>query len=150
MLYGDRGRGDREEAGASVPGRDYTFGIDRGGTRGAGRSQGAEHVRFDSVVVVPIRTTRSQPPSSALTDPHVQSAAATSVSLPSSSVSIQGTTITMTVPLSKLPSAGHAIDQWNVNFFTANPRQKPGFRRVASLTPEFADFQVFVKPPPKQ
>jgi hypothetical protein len=84
------------------------------------------------------------------------------ISLPRSAVAIAGPTITITVPListganttptfssgtNLLTSSGKAIDQWNVNFFTRNPTQKPNFQSVASLTPEFTDFQVFVPQP---
>ena len=58
--------------------------------------------------------------------------------------------ITVTVPLSMLPSSGKAFDQWNVNFFARNPAQGRSVRGVASLTPEYTMFQVFVNPPPKQ
>ena len=37
-----------------------------------------------------------------------------------------------------------------VNFFTRNPAQKNNFHSVASLTPEYTEFQVGVKPPPQQ
>ncbi|MBV8607214.1 MAG: hypothetical protein JO034_07105, partial [Singulisphaera sp.] len=73
--------------------------------------------------------------------------------LSSSAVKIQGNTITITVPLlsstgsNLLTSSGKAIDQWNVNFFTRNPVQKANFQSIASFTPEFTEFQVFVPQP---
>ena len=57
------------------------------------------------------------------------------------------TTPTFSSGTNLLTSSGKAIDQWNVNFFTRNPTQKPNFQSVASFTPEFTDFQVFVPQP---
>ena len=53
----------------------------------------------------------------------------------------------VTVPLGDLPSNGHAIDQWNVNFFTRNPPCQSDFHSIASFTPEHTMFQIYVKRP---
>ena len=124
----------------------YNFGIDRGGASERGPFPGREHIRFDTVVVAQVKKAGVSA-FLRLTDPQTNQPGAAAVPLPASSVSIAGNTVTITVPLSKLPSSGRAVDQWNVNFFTSNPNQKPGFRGVASLTPEFTEFQVHVKPP---
>jgi hypothetical protein len=143
----------------------YTFAIDRGGASEDGPFPGRPRIRFDTVVVAAIRQSgisayyqlsdpsTNQPGS--LPQPTTTPATLGNriQRLSSSNVSIQGNTITITVPLlsstgsNLLTSSGKAIDQWNVNFFTRNPRQKPDFRSVASLTPEFTEFQVYVKQP---
>jgi hypothetical protein len=143
----------------------YTFGIDRGGASRTGPFPGRRHIRFDTVVVAVIRRTGisayyqlSDPSTNQpgrLPQPTTTPATLGNriIRLSSSSVRIQGNTITITVPLlsstgaNMLTSSGKAIDQWNVNFFTRFPNQKPDFHSVASLTPEFTDFQVFVRKP---
>lgn len=124
----------------------YTFGIDRGGASKRGPFPGREHIRFDAVVVAEI-TPKGLNAYVQATDPISNQPGTLKKALPSSAVSIQGNTITFTVPLSMLPTAGHAYNQWNANFFTSNPAQKQNFRSIASLTPEFTEFQIYVKPP---
>jgi hypothetical protein len=130
----------------------YTFAIDRGGASRNGPFPGRRHIRFDTVVVAAIKQSgisAYMQLNSANNNQPLQPI----TRLSSSNVKIQGNTITITVPLlsssgtNLLPSTGKAIDQWNVNFFTRNPRQKPDFHSVASLTPEFTEFQVYVKQP---
>jgi hypothetical protein len=123
----------------------YTFGIDRGGASRHGPFPGREHIRFDSVVVAAIRT-KGISAYVQLNDPRTNQPLTPIKSLPSSSVSIVGDRITIGVPLKMLPSSGHALDQWNVNFFTRDPSMRPDFHSVASFTPEFTEFQVHVKP----
>ncbi len=82
-----------------------------------------------------------------LTDRFTNQPLTSIVKLSSSSLSINGNLIRITVPLSMLPSSGKAFNQWNVNFFTQNPAQKNNFHSIASLTPEFTQFQVGVTPP---
>lgn len=124
----------------------YTFGIDRGGASKRGPFPGREHVRFDSVVVASVRRS-GLTASVQLGAPPTNQARPPGQALPSSSVSIKGDMLTITVPLAMLPSSGHAVAQWNVNFFTSIPGQKrSNFHNVASFTPEFTDFQVYVKP----
>jgi hypothetical protein len=143
----------------------YMFGIDRGGAAERGPFPGRPNIRFDTVVVAAIRnrgvTAYYQLNDPSTNQPGTLPAPATSpatlgnrlLPLSSSAVKIQGNTITITVPLlsstgsNLLTSSGKAIDQWNVNFFTRNPLQKANFQSVASLTPEFTDFQVFVPQP---
>jgi hypothetical protein len=138
----------------------YTFAIDRGGASEDGPFPGRPRIRFDTVVVVAIRPTGTSAyvqlnnPSTNQPLTPIQRFS----SIPGSSFTIQGNVITVTLPLmltsgtpptttNLLPSSGKAIDQWNVNFFTRNPAQKPDFHSVASLTPEFTEFQVYVKQP---
>lgn len=127
----------------------YTFGIDRGGASKSGPFSDREHIRFDSVVVAVFKasglTAYVQ-----LNDPQTNQPGTPAKTLKASSVSVHAATITISVPLSMLPSSGHAIDQWNVNFFTGNPDQKPDFHSIASFTPEFTEFQVFMKPLARQ
>jgi hypothetical protein len=127
----------------------YTFGIDRGGASKSGPFPGRPHVRFDSVVVADVAR-KGLTAYVQLNDPRTNQPGTPIKPLPSSDVAITGNVITITVPISMLPSSGHAIDQWNVNFFTRNPAQKRDFHSVASLTPEFTSFQVYVKPPATQ
>lgn len=124
----------------------YWFGIDRGGASKTGPFPGRGNIRFDATVsatIVKGKLTASL----ALNNPQTNQPPTSAESLPSKDVKISGNTITITVPLSMLPSTGHAIDQWNVNFFTRNPDQKPNIHSVASFTPEFTEFQIYVKPP---
>jgi len=123
----------------------YTFGIDRGGASKRGPFPGREHVRFDTVVVAQM-TQKGVTAYVQLNNPQTNQPHTPTKPLPASRVTIRGNVITVTVPLSMLPSSGHAINQWNVNFFPADPGQKGDFHSVASLTPEFTDFQVYVKP----
>ncbi len=127
----------------------YTFGIDRGGASKTGPFPGRPHVRFDSVVVAEV-SKKGLSAYAQLNDPRTNQTGTPPKPLPPSDVTIAGNVITMTVPLSMLPSSGHAIDQWNVNFFTRNPAQKRDFHSVASLTPEFTSFQVYAKSPATQ
>lgn len=143
----------------------YVFGIDRGGADERGPYPGRPNIRFDTVVVAAIRNngvsayyqlsdpSTNQPgtlPAPATTPATLGNGIHT---LSSSNVTIRGNTITITVPLlsstgsNLLTSSGKAIDQWNVNFFTRNPVQKANFQSIASFTPEFTDFQVFVPQP---
>jgi hypothetical protein len=122
----------------------YTFGIDRGHASNVGPFPGRPSIRFDSVVVVKFLKkglTAYVQFIDSLT--HLPSPAK---ALPASSVVVHGIVLTVTVPLSLLPSSGHAYNQWNVNFFTRNPDQKPDFHSVASFTPEYTQFQVFAVP----
>lgn len=130
----------------SAQGAAYTFAIDRGGASQRGPFPGREHIRFDTVVVAEFLTTGPKAYLK-LTNALTNQPDTAPKALPASSVSVQGATITIRVPMSLLPSSGHAMNQWNVNFYTQNLGQKPGIRSVASLTPEFTEFQVAVTPP---
>ncbi|QEH38378.1 hypothetical protein OJF2_69790 [Aquisphaera giovannonii] len=124
----------------------YTFGIDRGGSSKTGPFPGRPHIRFDSVVVAQV-TTKGIAAYVQINDPRTNQPGTTPKALPSSAVTVSGDEIAVKVPLSMLPSSGHAMNQWNVNFFTRNPNQKATFRGIASFTPEFTSFQIYVKPP---
>ena len=124
----------------------YSFGIDRGGAPKRGAFPGRDLIRIDAVVSV---VTGPKGPA-ATVSPNNQPANTPGTSpkaLPSSAVAIQGDTVTVIVPLSLLPSTGHAVNQWNVNFFTRNPNQKQNFHSIASFTPEATQFQVAAQDP---
>jgi hypothetical protein len=125
----------------------YTFALDRGGASKTGPFPGRPRIRFDGVVVVEFRQ-KAPTVYVQLTDPKTKQPGTPKTSLPASSLVVNGDTLTVTVPLAKLPSSGHAFNQWNVNFFTRNPNQPDTFRGVASLTPEYTMFQVNAVPPP--
>ena len=155
----------------------YVFGIDRGGAAERGPFPGRPNIRFDTVVVAAIRQNQTAPYHRLLSAqrPVDQSARDAPGSgnqsgdpresnyIPASlgrrdrrsyhndhrpaHFDSANTTPTFASGTNLLTSSGKAIDQWNVNFFTRNPLQKPNFQSVASLTPEFTDFQVFVPQP---
>lgn len=123
----------------------FTFLIDRGGSSKQGPFPGRPRIRFDTAVVAEVL------PSGLkgylrLNDPFTNLPNGTVQSLPSSALSIDGNVVSIAVPLSMLPSTGHAFDQWNVNFMTSNPAQRQSFRSIASFTPEFTEFQIHAKP----
>ena len=136
----------------------YTFAIDRGGASKIGPFPSRGNIRYDAQVVASITqagiSAYVQLNNASINNP----LATTTINLSSSSVKIQGNTITITVPLTtgsgstltnQIPSTGHAIDQWNVNFFTRNPSKygshKNGYHSIASFTPELTMFQVYVQ-----
>ena len=124
----------------------YSFGIDRGGSGKTGPFPDRSLIRFDAVVNVTI-TNKKVSATVAATDRLTNQPGVKPTSLPSSAVSIKGAEVKVTVPLSMLPSSGHAIDQWDVNFFTRNPPLSNSFHSVASFTPEHTEFQIYVKRP---
>lgn len=124
----------------------YSFAIDRGGASKVGPFPGRPAIRFDAIVNVTITPTATTA-TVAATTPSTNQPGVTPTALAASAVSIEGAVVKVTVPLSDLPSNGHADDQWNVNFFTRNPDQQPDFQSIASFTPESTMFQIFVKRP---
>ena len=128
------------------PGAIYSFGIDRGGASKRGPFPGRPAVRFDAVAAVSI-TGAGAAATLTLNNPQTNQFLTMTSPLPASAVAIRGAAVTITVPLAMLPSTGHAVDQWNVNFFTRDPAVKGFVRGVASLTPGATGFQVFVKAP---
>jgi hypothetical protein len=124
----------------------YTFVIDRGGSSKFGPFPGRPHIRFDTVVQISV-TPSGVSASLALNNPQTNQPGAPAKALPSSSVSIDGNHVQISVPLSKLPSTGYATNQWNVNFYTRNPAQPANFHSIASFTPEYTEFQVFESKP---
>jgi len=136
----------------------YIFAIDRGGSARAGPFPGRPHIRYDAQVVANITqagiSAYVQLNNASINQP----LATTTIKLSTKSVQIKGDTITITVPLTsgsgstltnQIPSTGHAIDQWNVNFFTRYPSpygsHKNGYHSIASFTPETTMFQVTVQ-----
>lgn len=124
----------------------YTFAIDRGGASKTGPFPGRPNIRFDGVIVAEFQP-KGLTAYVQLTDPLTKQPNTAKKALPASSVTVSGATLTVTVPLSMIPSSGHAFNQWNVNFFTRYPNQPANFHSVASLTPEFTQFQLGVVPP---
>ncbi len=124
----------------------YVFAIDRGGASGTGPFPGRPNIRFDTQVVAAVRQSGVKAylllNSVSTNQPHNPA-----VKLSSSSVTIAGNTLTITDPLSMLPSTGKPINQWNVNFFTRNPDQFSNYHSVASFTPEYTEFQVRINEP---
>jgi len=131
---------------AADQGAIYSFGIDRGGASKRGPFPGREAVRFDAVAAVSIARAGTTA-TLTLNNPMTNQFLTMKGPLPASAVGVKGDVVTITVPLAMLPSTGHAINQWNVNFFTRDPAVKGYVRSVASLTPGATDFQVFVKQP---
>ena len=123
----------------------YSFAIDRGGASKVGPFPDRPHIRFDAIVnvTITIKGVTATDAATALTN----QPGTTPTTIDPKNVTITGDTVQVTVPLSDLPSNGHAIDQWNVNFFTRNPSGKNNFHSVASFTPEHTMFQIYVKPP---
>jgi hypothetical protein len=124
----------------------YSFAIDRGGASEDGPFPNRPLIRFDTQVVAAVRQNGVKG-YVLTTDPLTNQPNTPARPLSSSSVQIRGNVVTITVPLSMLPSSGKAINQWNVNFFTRNPDQFSNFHNVASFTPEFTMFQVRVDEP---
>jgi hypothetical protein len=139
----------------------YVFALDRGGAAKAGPFPGVRHIRFDEVVVVPLLTgglTSANPPYVQLTNASINAPLAmTTINLATSSVTIQGNTVAVRVPLSTAASnglapgtsTGNALNQWNVNFITRFPSpygsHMNGYHSVANFTPRTTMFQVAVQ-----
>ena len=125
----------------------YSFGIDRGGASKTGPFPGRPWIRFDAVVNVTIDS-KGVTATVAATVPMTNQPGVKPTKLDASAVSIKGDVVQVTVPLSALPSNGHAIDQWNVNFFARNPPLSGDFHSIASFTPDHTEFQIHVEHPP--
>ncbi len=124
----------------------YSFAVDRGDAGKIGPYPGRPQIRFDAIVNVMI-TDKSTTATVAATTPSTNQPGVKPTKLVTKAVTIKGPTVTVTVPLSNLPSNGYPDDQWNVNFFARSPKGRPDFHSVASFTPEHTMFQIFVKRP---
>jgi hypothetical protein len=113
----------------------YVWGLDRNGNLPAGPFQGRPNVKFDAVVEVSL--TSSLTPTVTVMD----LAAGTSTPLPSSSASIQGRTVSVTVPASLLPSTGLSPSQYRFNYWPEDGGP-PTSSSVASFAPEPTTAQV--------
>lgn len=148
----------------------YTFAIDRGGSSNIGPFAGVGHIRFDAVVVVPLlrgglsssnppymqfnNAWNSAPPSATAPSGPLTM---TTINLSPSSVTIQGNTLSIRIPLTTAASngltpgtsSGAALNQWNVNFFTRFPSpygsHRNGYHSLASFTPRTTMFQLAVQ-----
>jgi hypothetical protein len=113
----------------------YVWGIDRNGNLPAGTFTGRPNIKFDAVVVVSLDS--SLTPTAKVID----IARGTSTNLPAGSASIQGRTVTVTVPGSLLPSTGLAPSQYRFNYWPEDG-SPPDSSAVASFAPEFTTAQV--------
>ncbi len=115
----------------------YVWGVDRNGNLPAGPFTGRPNIKFDAVVVVQINA--SLTPTAMVVD----EASGLTTALPSSAVSIQGKTISVTVPSSFLPSTGLAPSQYHFNYWPEDGGP-PTSSSVASFLPESTTAQVGV------
>jgi hypothetical protein len=113
----------------------YVWGIDRSGNLPAGPFKNRPNIKFDAVVVVTVDA--SLTPSAKLVDV----ANGTTTSLPAGSSSIQGKTVSVTVPEALLPSTGLAPSQYRFNYWPEDggPPTSPS---VASFAPESTTARV--------
>ena len=124
----------------------YVFAVNRGGASATGPFPGRPHIRFDTQVVVNVRTTGVKP-FVLVTAASTNQPNTAAVTLSASSVVIKGNSVKVTVPLSDLPSNGKAINQWTVNFSARNLDQFQTVHSIASFMPEFTNFQVRTNEP---
>jgi hypothetical protein len=116
---------------------DFVWGIDRNGNLGPGPFTGRPNIKFDALVDVSLDASRTvtafvQDLTSGLT-----------TALPLSFVSIQGKTVSVTVPSSLLPSTGLAPSQYHFNYWPEDGGPADS-SSVASFLPEFTTAQVGV------
>jgi hypothetical protein len=108
----------------------YGWGIDRNGNLPAGPFTNRPSIKFDALVVV------SVDPSLSASAQVIDLASGNTTELSAGSVSIHGKTVSVTVPLSLLPSTGLAPSQYRFNFWPEYGGS------VASFVPESTTVQV--------
>jgi hypothetical protein len=113
----------------------YVWGIDRNGNLPAGPFTDRPNIKFDAVVVVSFNSALK--PTATVND----LASGTSTVLPSSSVSIHGQTVKVTLSASLLPSTRLAPSQYRFNFWPEDGGPVVS-SSVASFVPEFTTAQV--------
>jgi hypothetical protein len=113
----------------------YVWGIDRSGHLSAGPFTDRPNIKFDALVVVSLNSALK--PTATVND----LASGTSTVLPSSSVSIHGQTVKVTLSASLLPSTGLAPSQYRFNFWPEDGGPVVS-SSVASFVPEFTTAQV--------
>jgi hypothetical protein len=116
----------------------YVWGIDRNGSLSPGPFQGRPNVRFDAVVTVSLSS------SLAPTATVVDQVSGTTTALPAGSASISGRTVTVTVPMSLLPSTGLAPAQYRFNYWPEDGMTPATSAVVGSFLPETSNAQVGV------
>jgi hypothetical protein len=114
----------------------YVWGIDRNGNLPAGPFTDRPNVKFDALVVVALNSALE--PTATVDD----LASGTSTVLPSSSVSIHGDTVKLSVSASLLPSTGLAPSQYRFNFWPEDGVTPVSSSVVASFAPENTTVQV--------
>jgi hypothetical protein len=114
----------------------YVWGIDRNGNLPAGPFTDRPNVKFDALVVVSLNSALK--PTATVDD----LASGTSTVLPSSSVSIHGHTVKLSVSASLLPSTGLAPSQYRFNFWPEDGVTPVSSSVVASFAPENTTVQV--------
>jgi hypothetical protein len=113
----------------------YVWGIDRNGNLPAGPFTERPNIKFDAVVVASLNSALK--PSVTVNN----LASGTSTVLPSSSVSIHGQTVKVTLSESLLPSTGLAPSQYRFNFWPEDGGPVVS-SSVSSFIPEFTTAQV--------
>jgi len=113
----------------------YVWGLDRNGNLSAGPFTKRPNIRFDAVVVVSLDSTLT--PTAKVMD----LANGVATNLPAGSASIQGRTVSVTVPRSLLPSTGLPAAQYRFNYWPEDGGP-PISSSVASFLPESSNAQV--------
>ena len=113
----------------------YVWGIDRNGNLPSGPFTNRPNIKFDAVVIVTLGPPRH------LTAEVVDLAHGNSTNLPSGSARIKGSTVSVTVPSSLLPSTGLPTSQYHFNYWPEDGGP-PVSSSVASFAPEFTTAQV--------
>jgi hypothetical protein len=114
----------------------YVWGVDRNGNLPAGPFTDRPNVKFDALVIVSLNSALK--PTATVDD----LASGTSTVLPSSSVSIHGHTVKVSVSASLLPSTGLAPSQYRFNFWPEDGVTPVSSSVVASFAPENTTVQV--------
>src|SRR5262249_16151950 len=89
----------------------YVWGIDRSGNLPSGFFMARPNVKFDAEV--PVSLNGSLTPTASVLD----LTTGTTTNLPAGSATIQGKTVTVTVPASRLPSTGLSPSQYRFNYW---------------------------------
>lgn len=113
----------------------YVWGIDRNGNLPPGTFKNRPNIKFDAVVVVTLDS--SLTPSAKVID----IANGTTTNLPAGSSSVQGKTVSVTVPEGLLPSTGLAPSQYRFNYWPEDGGP-PTSSSVASFAPESTTVRV--------
>jgi hypothetical protein len=113
----------------------YVWGIDRNGHLPTGPFADRPGVTFDAVVIVTVGSKRQ------LTARVVDLASGRSTDLPSRSAHIRGSTLSVTVPGSLLPSTGLPSSEYRFNYWPEDGGAAVS-SSVASFAPEFTTAQV--------
>jgi len=113
----------------------YVWGIDRSGNLPPGTFKNRPNIKFDAIVVVTLDS--SLTPSAMVVD----LANGSSTNLPAGSASVQGKTVSVTVPEGLLPSTGLAPTQYRFNYWPEDGGP-PGPSSVASFAPENTTVEV--------